>query len=472
MRHGRGDGVHELRPNELREGGRGMRRRCLQLMLALVPAAGCGGGDPAAPAPAPPATVSQAFDALDPEACRPCHADQVRAWSGSMHAYASDDPIFRAMNARGQRETGGALGAFCVTCHAPMALARGATVNGGNLASVPAKLHGVTCAFCHAVDAVVESHDGALRLATSGTFYGPIADVVPGAPHGSAYSPLHDRGRVESASACGACHDVRTPRGVDAERTFAEWQTTVFAQPAEQKTCGGCHMPATHAPAASVPGAPVREVHDHAMAALDLALSPFPEADPQKSAVRLALDSALSAKLCVTSPGVIQAVLENARIGHAWPTGAAHDRRAWLEVAAYAGGALVWSSPSVLADRPPDDAGAAALVLGETLTDVSGAPVRFLWEAEHTRADVLDPTVTRDPSSPGYAHARVTRFTVPAPFDRVTMRLRVTPVQPEITDALVQSGDLDPAIAARIQVMDLATTRLEWTTDRGLSCLP
>ena len=39
-----------------------------------------------------------------------------------MHAYAAEDPVFLAMNARGQRETKGALGDFCVKCHAPMAV--------------------------------------------------------------------------------------------------------------------------------------------------------------------------------------------------------------------------------------------------------------------------------------------------------------------------------------------------------------
>ena len=43
----------------------------------------------------------------------------------SMHAYAADDPVFVAMNKRGQRETNGALGTFCVQCHAPMAVALG-----------------------------------------------------------------------------------------------------------------------------------------------------------------------------------------------------------------------------------------------------------------------------------------------------------------------------------------------------------
>ena len=47
---------------------------------------------------------------LDPQTCQGCHPDQFAEWAGSMHAYASDDPVFLAMNKRGQRETGGRAG--------------------------------------------------------------------------------------------------------------------------------------------------------------------------------------------------------------------------------------------------------------------------------------------------------------------------------------------------------------------------
>src|SRR6266581_6039630 len=72
----------------------------------------------------PPALLARA-EMLDPTTCQKCHADHYRDWSGSMHAYASDDPVFLAMNKRGQRETSGALGSFCVKCHAPMAVREG-----------------------------------------------------------------------------------------------------------------------------------------------------------------------------------------------------------------------------------------------------------------------------------------------------------------------------------------------------------
>ncbi len=72
----------------------------------------------------------------DPKSCAGCHPDHYREWSGSMHAYASTDPVFRAMNVRGQRDTHGDLGDNCVTCHAPLAVELGLTNSGLDLAEV------------------------------------------------------------------------------------------------------------------------------------------------------------------------------------------------------------------------------------------------------------------------------------------------------------------------------------------------
>jgi hypothetical protein len=105
---------------------------------------------------------------LDPLTCKECHAEHYQQWSGSMHAYASTDPVFLAMNARGQQDTGGALGNFCVNCHAPMAVREGAITDGGaNLSEVPSHLQGVTCYFCHNVERVDGTHNNPLVLAGS-----------------------------------------------------------------------------------------------------------------------------------------------------------------------------------------------------------------------------------------------------------------------------------------------------------------
>ena len=54
-------------------------------------AGGCGTSDEEAP------TFTR--DALlDPATCGGCHEDHFQEWSGSMHAYAAEDPVFLAMN--------------------------------------------------------------------------------------------------------------------------------------------------------------------------------------------------------------------------------------------------------------------------------------------------------------------------------------------------------------------------------------
>ena len=67
---------------------------------------------------------------MQPDTCMTCHPRHTREWASSMHAYAGVDPVFVALNRKGQEDTGGALGSFCVRCHAPVALALGLTTDG------------------------------------------------------------------------------------------------------------------------------------------------------------------------------------------------------------------------------------------------------------------------------------------------------------------------------------------------------
>ena len=191
------------------------------ISIAALLAVACGGG----------AGTRSREELLDPQTCNECHQDHYREWSGSMHAYASDDPVFLAMNARGQRETGGELGPFCVQCHAPMAVREGATTDGLNLADVPAALKGVTCFFCHSVNDVEGTHNNPLVLADDLVMRGEYNDPVESEAHRSAYSPFHDRDQADSAALCGTCHDIIANESAAIERTYSEWQASVFSQP-------------------------------------------------------------------------------------------------------------------------------------------------------------------------------------------------------------------------------------------------
>ncbi|MCA9537436.1 MAG: hypothetical protein KC620_01030 [Myxococcales bacterium] len=441
-----------------------MFRRPALLALCALAFAACDEDTPARP----PLTADEL---LDPEACRECHPSHVQEWSGSMHAYAGDDPVFRAMNARGQRETEGALGDFCVQCHAPLALRLGLTADGTNLDDVPAHLRGVTCAFCHTVDAIEGTHNNPLRLADDGVMRGGTVDPVPSTGHAAAWSPLHDRSDLRSSALCGACHDIVTPAGVHLERTSAEWQGSVFNDddPAVRNTCNDCHLPGRDGRIADVEGAPVRRVHDHSMPGVDIALTPFADTGAQRSLVQRSLDTTLVTELCVIprqGGAEVEVYVENIAAGHQVPSGAALDRRLWVELIGYANDAEVYRSgvvpdgePIALLDDPD------LWLFREIGYDADGNQVHLFWQVARTEAEALPSPNVLPPGSPGYVNPHVGRRyrIIGETPDRVTLRVRMRPMGLEVLDELIESGDLDPAVRAAMPTFDLALATLTWT---------
>jgi hypothetical protein len=424
-------------------------------------------------------TLSRA-ELLDPMTCQRCHADHFRDWSGSMHAYASDDPLFIAMNQRGQRETSGMLGDFCVNCHAPMAVHEGATQNGLNLAQVPQALKGVTCFFCHTVDAVTGTHNNPLHLASDGvTMRGEYSDPVKNVAHKATYSTLHDRDQSDSASLCGSCHDIVTPAGAAIERTFTEWHNSVFSQ-IRGNSCSQCHMAqsAHDQPIAMAPGVFARRYHSHEFPAVDTALvDGFPQAAEQAQAVKDFLNTALQSALCVVDYGnaaSLRVILDDVAAGHSFPSGAAQDRRFWAEVMAYQGTQVVYQS-GVVADGmvPTQNPDADFWMLRDCMLDAQMRPVSMFWQAQSYDSNLLPAQLTANALDPRFYQShvmqsfpRATGAHVSPKPDRVTLRLRLQPVGLDVIDDLVASRDLDASVRARIPTYDLdlgGGATLEWT---------
>jgi len=396
-----------------------------------------------------------------------------------MHAYASDDPMFIALNRMAQRETGGAAAEFCIGCHAPMALRTGATADGTDIESVPRHLRGVTCYFCHVVDAVIENHNGALSLASDGVMLGPIANPVSTEAHRSGYSALLDGGRPESAAMCGSCHDVVTPAGVHLERTFVEWRESIFAtSPVAPLSCNRCHMFGSDDVVATVEGAPPRQFHDHAMPGVDVALSAWPEKEAQLAGIDRDLGPSISTNLCVT-PSVaggavdVEVILDNVFAGHAWPSGVTHARRAWVEVVAYRQGAVIFESGRVGPDQAVAELDDPNLWLMRTrIFDEQGDETHFSWRATSIESNLLPPAVTTDPSDPDFFHARSQVYPVgPELPDRVTTSVHVRPVGLEIARELVGAGEISVDVADQIPTFTLQPSRLEWLAADGFGCV-
>lgn len=423
----------------------------------------------------------------DPQTCNECHPKHFQQWSGSMHAYASEDPVFVAMNQRGQRETGGALGTFCVKCHAPMAVELGLTTGVDfDPARLPATAKGITCYFCHNVEAVEGTHNNGIVLAHDQTMRGGLARPVSSPAHYSTYDKLMDSD-VNQSEICGSCHDVVTPRGVALERTYREWQTTFFAEPdpAHHLTCGSCHMRSSTDVVADAPGLDVKSrmngFHEHQWPAIDQALSLFPETDAQAAGIKRDLDPAIaiigpssftstaqSGGICLDPPGTLSIRIDSIGTGHMWPSGAAQDRRAWLEVIAYdQASAVVFQSGVVPDGMDPEQISDPDLfgLWDRTFKD-DGTPAHFFWDVARVDSKLLRAPVTLDKNSPAFDHSSTASFLLGASYttiDHITARVRIRPLSYAVLGDLVSSGDLAAAIATQLKTLDILGTASTWS---------
>jgi len=407
----------------------------------------------------------------DSTTCASCHQDHYTEWSQSMHAQSGRDPIFRAMFDKGQRDTNGAVGGFCISCHAPMALRTGASENGDNLDELPDELTGIGCVFCHTVDAVEGTDNNPLKLGDPQVLFGAITNPQPNDSHASAYSPLTDRNNIESSVMCGSCHDVKLGSGLLVEKTYVEWQGSLFAHPTSGNglSCTACHMRGRDARVAG-PESPMRRHHDHTLAGVDVPYGLEPGAEgleEAKAAVDKALEGNIRLYLCVyprNDGADVLATVENVGAGHSWPSGASHYRRAWVELEAWSGDELVYQNGTIADDEavPSDDPD--MVVLRSHFYDADDNEVIGAWAAVRHRADLLPAPTAPSPQDPAWTNTHLQhryniRTGVP---DKIVVRAKIRPMAFEVLDELIDSGDLNPEVRDRIPTFTLDSSRLEW----------
>lgn len=414
---------------------------------------------------------------LDSAACGGCHREQYEEWRGSMHAYAADDPVFRALNTVMQREVPPEQQTFCLKCHAPMAVRLGRPTDFASLDADP-KLKGVTCYFCHAVDTTDGSNNNPLVLG-DGTMRAGIKDPIDPKFHRAEYSLRFDGERDGQPALCGPCHDIVTVQGAHIERTFKEWGASRFGIGEQKKTpCGGCHMKGRDAPASVVPDSPVRRVHDHRMVGVDLALTTFPDKDDQRKRVQAFLDDAVDARLCVNQDASgtsanIEVTLTTELVGHAWPSGSNQDRRAWIELTAYRGDAVIFESghvPEGVAVEAARDAN--LFLLRDRDFDSAGQETEFFWRTARFESSQLPPKLTSNPERPGYDNGVHVNYPVPSVPDRVAMAVRLRAIDFDLIEALEKEGALDRRSFDPLTTFTLGKTKIEWASSSGTPCTP
>jgi hypothetical protein len=281
---------------------------------------------------------------------------------------------------------------------------------------------------------------------------------------------------VEGAQMCGSCHDIVTPKGVALERTLREYKDSAFAG---NSTCASCHMRPTEGRlAAEDPDSRIvtRVVHDHLWPAVDLALTPFPGIEAQRVAVTCDLaNGSLMFSLNVTPDGLFTVLLET-NAGHRQPSGAAQDRRLWVEFIAYDAEDNVMFSSGVVADdeivdKPEShpDYDPHLVLYRDRIYNEDGEEVHMFWEAapseQYPDGYVSDNLPSSIPGVVG-GHTRKAEYRVPGGLPaRATVRLRMRPMGLDVLADLVDSGDLDASVMQRMPTFTLDGTVAEWRYD-------
>src|SRR5207244_13595660 len=85
---------------------------------------------------------------------------------------------------------------------------------------------------------------------------------------------------------------------------------------------------------AQAPGVYARRAHAHTFAAVDTAITAWPQSDVQAQAVDAFLATTVQSAVCVTTTSAttsVRVILDNVAAGHSFPSGAAQDRRLRVE---------------------------------------------------------------------------------------------------------------------------------------------
>jgi len=148
-----------------------------------------------------------------------------------------------------------------------------------------------------------------------------------------------------------------------------------------------------------------------------------------------------------------------------YPSGAAQDRRVWIEVIVYnAANAILFSSGVVGDNQDPEDindpvvncessntpANKLCSGLWDRMTKTDGTRADFFWEVANETSYLLKPATTTVSSDPAFDHSTTATWDVSGIYvdiDHITARVRTRPFPYRTLDALVASGDLDASYA-------------------------
>ncbi len=182
-------------------------------------------------------------------------------------------------------------------------------------------------------------------------------------------------------------------------------------------------------------------------------------------------------QLCASPPlaeSELEVILENAFAGHSFPSGAAQDRRAWVEVKAWDDtDQLIFESGVVEAGQPVAELSDPNLWLfRDTVLKGDGSEAHMFWDVVDLESSLLVQATSNDP---GEIHAQTKIFAVPLSAGipvRATVRVFVRPMGLEVLQDLVETGHLAESVLDEIPTFEVIGN-IAWSLEEdGYGCVP
>jgi hypothetical protein len=380
-------------------------------------------------------------DYTQPEVCGGCHADIYSQWNGSMHSNAHKDPVYQKLFLIASRETNGTFDAFCTECHAPIDYLSGNIPSAENYNVSEISEKGISCDFCHTVNASSGIGNGSFISSPGRVKYGPFNDSFS-IFHETAYSELQTKSEF-----CGMCHNVVHPfNGLILENTYTEWKESPYN---ETTPCQHCHMtPGVTKfeanPGRAAAGAPIREqIYTHYFVGGNAMLPNLLGSPEHERLAKERLQQAAVVEIFnierINETVNLKVKVTNIGAGHKIPTGLTEAREIWLDVdVSDKAGNQIFRSGAMDAEGYIDK---NAVIYHTVLGDSTGKATDKVWFADRILSD------NRIPPK-GYSIENYS-FTIPQGTNgplHIDVKLNYVSASQELSDLLFGKGQIKPPV--------------------------
>ncbi len=191
-----------------------------------------------------------------------CHTEVYREWEVSAHRYAAMDVAFQKVQAVMGEQNGPESTRYCGGCHDPISLFSGTkNIFVKDLTGLAGYQEGVSCIACHAIRETDTKGNAAYVMTQPGRYLFEYADTL-GVPRAirdfliRAYPRYHvktlQHKLFKSPEFCAGCHkqfidkEINKVGWVQLQNQFDNWRKSRWNHPGDAKTtieCRECHMP-------------------------------------------------------------------------------------------------------------------------------------------------------------------------------------------------------------------------------------